>query len=81
MELNSFSLEISCLPPKVAHGEAVSRKNVYKENERIQYHCKQGFEHSVRAEAVCTSSGWSPEPSCEGNALCIIRRYDYKLCE
>lgn len=58
-------VEISCLPPKVAHGEAVSRKNVYKENERIQYHCKQGFEHSVRAEAVCTSSGWSPEPSCE----------------
>ncbi|XP_055480657.1 complement factor H-like isoform X2 [Psammomys obesus] len=58
-------VEISCTPPKVKNGVAVSHKPVYKENERYQYSCNQGYEYKERGDAVCTASGWNPQPSCE----------------
>uniref|UniRef100_H0WJU6 Complement factor H n=1 Tax=Otolemur garnettii TaxID=30611 RepID=H0WJU6_OTOGA len=58
-------VEISCKPPEVRNGYALSNKNIYRENERFQYKCNQGFEYSARGDAVCTKVGWSSEPSCE----------------
>uniref|UniRef100_A0A8C2MFT3 Sushi domain-containing protein n=1 Tax=Cricetulus griseus TaxID=10029 RepID=A0A8C2MFT3_CRIGR len=58
-------VEISCTPPVVANGQAVSKKPVYKENERYQYQCDRGFVYRERGDAVCTVSGWSPQPACE----------------
>nr|KAF6399637.1 complement factor H [Molossus molossus] len=55
---------ISCEVPKIANGEAISTKNSYKENERLQYRCREGYTYSDRAEAVCTRDGWAPSPSC-----------------
>nr|XP_021518026.1 complement factor H-like [Meriones unguiculatus] len=58
-------VEISCTPPEVKNGVAVSHKPFYKENERYQYSCNQGYEYKERGDAVCTASGWNPQPSCE----------------
>uniref|UniRef100_A0ABK0KZJ3 Complement factor H n=1 Tax=Rattus norvegicus TaxID=10116 RepID=A0ABK0KZJ3_RAT len=58
-------VEISCLPPRVENGDGIYLKPVYKENERFQYKCKQGFVYKERGDAVCTGSGWNPQPSCE----------------
>lgn len=56
---------ISCKAPEIRNGYPISPKTIYKENERFQYKCNQGFEYSVRGDALCTNSGWSPEPLCE----------------
>uniref|UniRef100_A0A8C8YQ33 Complement factor H n=1 Tax=Prolemur simus TaxID=1328070 RepID=A0A8C8YQ33_PROSS len=58
-------VEISCKLPEVRNGYPLSGKNIYKENERFQYKCNRGFEYSEKGDAVCTKSGWSPDPSCE----------------
>nr|XP_040134665.1 complement factor H-like [Ictidomys tridecemlineatus] len=58
-------VEISCTSPEIRNGYSVSPKKIYKENEIFQYKCNQGFENSERGNATCTSSGWSPTPSCE----------------
>uniref|UniRef100_A0A8C9QIJ7 Sushi domain-containing protein n=1 Tax=Spermophilus dauricus TaxID=99837 RepID=A0A8C9QIJ7_SPEDA len=58
-------VEISCTSPEIRNGYSVSPKKIYKENEIFQYKCNQGFENSERSNATCTSSGWSPIPSCE----------------
>ncbi|XP_048665722.1 complement factor H-like isoform X1 [Marmota marmota marmota] len=58
-------VEISCTSPEIRNGYSVSLKKIYKENEIFQYKCNQGFENSERGNATCTSSGWSPSPSCE----------------
>ncbi|KAM5144821.1 LOW QUALITY PROTEIN: complement factor H-like [Callospermophilus lateralis] len=49
---------------EIRNGHSVSLKKIYKENEIFQYKCNQGFENS-ESNATCTSSGWSPSPSCE----------------
>ncbi|XP_053769404.1 complement factor H isoform X4 [Desmodus rotundus] len=58
-------VEISCQRPEILHGEPASPKILYKENERLQYKCYQGYSYSERAEAVCTQFGWVPRPSCK----------------
>ncbi|XP_043424298.1 complement factor H-like isoform X2 [Prionailurus bengalensis] len=57
--------EISCQKPEIANGNAVSLKKTYKENERFQYTCHQGYEYSSKGDAICTASGWTPTPSCK----------------
>uniref|UniRef100_A0A8C9P3P3 Sushi domain-containing protein n=1 Tax=Spermophilus dauricus TaxID=99837 RepID=A0A8C9P3P3_SPEDA len=64
-EFNPLYLEISCTSPEIRNGYSVSPKKIYKENEIFQYKCNQGFENNERGNATCTSSGWSPSPSCE----------------
>ncbi|XP_008983383.4 complement factor H isoform X1 [Callithrix jacchus] len=58
-------VEISCKPPDVINGSPISKKNIYKENERFQYKCNMGYEYTTRGDSVCTESGWHPLPSCE----------------
>nr|XP_051676371.1 complement factor H isoform X3 [Oryctolagus cuniculus] len=58
-------VEISCNSPVITNGHSLSQKKIYKKNERFQYKCNPGFEYTERGDAVCTSSGWSPEPSCK----------------
>ncbi|KAL6073205.1 hypothetical protein STEG23_031593, partial [Scotinomys teguina] len=58
-------VEISCTRPEIEHGNGISKKQLYKENERYQYKCNQGFQYRERGDAVCTASGWNPTPSCE----------------
>uniref|UniRef100_UPI004038C72E complement factor H-like isoform X3 n=1 Tax=Callospermophilus lateralis TaxID=76772 RepID=UPI004038C72E len=58
-------MAISCTSPEIRNGYSISQKKIYKENERFQYKCNQGFEYSEKGNAICTSSGWSPTPSCE----------------
>ncbi|XP_057625640.1 complement factor H isoform X1 [Chionomys nivalis] len=58
-------VEISCTEPNVENGESLSKKTVYKENERYQYQCQKGFVYRERGDAICTASGWSPQPFCE----------------
>ncbi|XP_006892182.1 PREDICTED: complement factor H-like [Elephantulus edwardii] len=58
-------VEISCSIPEILNGRAVSTKKSYKENERLQYKCNQGFEYTERGDATCTKFGWSPSPSCK----------------
>uniref|UniRef100_A0A2K5RHR2 Sushi domain-containing protein n=1 Tax=Cebus imitator TaxID=2715852 RepID=A0A2K5RHR2_CEBIM len=57
--------EISCKPPDVVNGSPISKKNIFKENERFQYKCNMGYEYTARGDSVCTESGWNPLPSCE----------------
>ncbi|XP_051004275.1 complement factor H-like [Acomys russatus] len=56
---------ISCTRPEVEHGRAVSKNQVFKENERYQYTCNPGYVYRERGDAICTASGWSPQPFCE----------------
>nr|XP_036861967.1 complement factor H isoform X3 [Manis javanica] len=58
-------VEISCKIPDISNGYSISQKKTYKENERFQYKCNKGFEHSERGDAVCTKFGWAPGPSCK----------------
>ncbi|XP_021523689.2 complement factor H isoform X2 [Aotus nancymaae] len=58
-------VEILCKPPDVMNGSPVSKKNIFKENERFQYKCNMGYEYTARGDSVCTESGWHPLPSCE----------------
>ncbi|XP_036925234.1 complement factor H-like isoform X4 [Sturnira hondurensis] len=58
-------VEISCERPTILHGEPTSLKDLYKEKERLQYRCFQGYSYSERAEATCTESGWVPKPLCK----------------
>ncbi|XP_058556262.1 complement factor H-like isoform X3 [Neofelis nebulosa] len=58
-------VEISCQKPEIANGNAASLKKTYKENERFQYTCHQGYEYSSKGDAICTASGWTPTPSCK----------------
>ncbi|XP_041503568.1 complement factor H-like [Microtus oregoni] len=58
-------VEISCTAPEVENGVALSQKLSYKQNERFQYQCHQGFVYRERGDAICTASGWSPQPFCE----------------
>ncbi|XP_004756526.1 complement factor H isoform X1 [Mustela putorius furo] len=58
-------VEISCQKPAIANGQFSSPKQVYKENERLQYKCNSGYEYSDRGDAICTKSGWTPSPSCK----------------
>ncbi|XP_032173790.1 complement factor H-like isoform X4 [Mustela erminea] len=72
-------VEISCQKPEIANGQSSSPKQVYKENERLQYKCNSGYEYSDRGDAVCTKSGWTPSPSCK-EVVCgppSIRNGDY----
>uniref|UniRef100_A0A8C9KP74 Sushi domain-containing protein n=1 Tax=Panthera tigris altaica TaxID=74533 RepID=A0A8C9KP74_PANTA len=57
--------EISCQKPEIANGNAASLKKTYKENERFQYTCHQGYEYGSKGDAICTASGWTPTPSCK----------------
>uniref|UniRef100_A0A667IER2 Complement factor H n=1 Tax=Lynx canadensis TaxID=61383 RepID=A0A667IER2_LYNCA len=58
-------VEISCQKPEIANGNAASLKKTYKENERFRYTCHQGYEYSIKGDAICTASGWTPTPSCK----------------
>uniref|UniRef100_A0A452QGJ5 Complement factor H n=1 Tax=Ursus americanus TaxID=9643 RepID=A0A452QGJ5_URSAM len=56
--------EISCQEPEIVNGRPTSQKQIYKENERLQYQCNKGYEYTDRGDAVCTKFGWTPTPSC-----------------
>ncbi|XP_038204661.1 complement factor H-like isoform X3 [Arvicola amphibius] len=58
-------VEIYCTEPNAENIESLSKKTVYKENERYQYQCQKGFVYRERGDAICTASGWSPQPFCE----------------
>ncbi|XP_042557101.1 complement factor H-like isoform X1 [Dipodomys spectabilis] len=58
-------VEISCTLPEIQNGYPLSTGRVFKENERFQYKCHPGFDYTERGDAVCTASGWNPQPSCE----------------
>ncbi|XP_057582206.1 complement factor H isoform X1 [Hippopotamus amphibius kiboko] len=58
-------VEISCKLPTILNGNAVARKDIFKANERVQYQCAKGFQHSERGDTKCTESGWVPVPSCK----------------
>lgn len=79
MELNPFHLEISCQKPAIANGQFSSPKQVYKENERLQYKCNSGYEYSDRGDAICTKSGWTPSPSCKGDVIFFPYILPYSL--
>uniref|UniRef100_A0A452TEG7 Complement factor H n=1 Tax=Ursus maritimus TaxID=29073 RepID=A0A452TEG7_URSMA len=57
-------VEISCQEPEIVNGRPTSQKQIYKENERLQYQCNKGYEYTDRGDAVCTKFGWTPTPSC-----------------
>uniref|UniRef100_A0A8C3TXP1 Sushi domain-containing protein n=1 Tax=Catharus ustulatus TaxID=91951 RepID=A0A8C3TXP1_CATUS len=56
--------EISCDVPEIPHGYVRSPKRSYKENEIMQFFCKEGYKYGNRADALCTESGWNPPPYC-----------------
>ncbi|XP_028344096.1 complement factor H-like isoform X2 [Physeter macrocephalus] len=58
-------VDISCKQPTILNGYPVSRKEIYKANERVQYKCASGFEYRERGDATCTEFGWAPVPSCK----------------
>ncbi|XP_006171583.2 complement factor H-like, partial [Tupaia chinensis] len=65
-------VEISCELPEIRNGFSLSQKTTFRENERLQYKCHSGFVYRERGDAICTASGWSPSPFCEGNLLFIL---------
>ncbi|KAM6124478.1 LOW QUALITY PROTEIN: complement factor H-like [Pterocles gutturalis] len=56
--------EIICDVPKILHGYVHSPKGSYKEAERLQFGCEEGYRYGERADAQCTELGWNPTPYC-----------------
>ncbi|NWV87475.1 CFAH factor, partial [Machaerirhynchus nigripectus] len=56
--------EVICDVPDILHGYVRSPRKSYKENELMQYFCKEGYKYGNRADALCTESGWNPPPYC-----------------
>ncbi|NWS07731.1 CFAH factor, partial [Motacilla alba] len=56
--------EIVCDVPEIPNGYVRSPKKSYKENELMQFFCKEGYKYGNRADALCTESGWNPLPYC-----------------
>ncbi|NWT66601.1 CFAH factor, partial [Prunella himalayana] len=56
--------EIICDVPEIPHGYVRSPRKSYKENELMQFSCKEGYKYGNKADALCTESGWNPPPSC-----------------
>ncbi|XP_066094557.1 complement factor H-related protein 3-like [Saccopteryx bilineata] len=57
--------EITCDPPRFENGGYTPDRAVYKLEEVITYHCKNGFHPSTRGiKAKCTDKGWEPPPRC-----------------
>ncbi|NXM50324.1 CFAH factor, partial [Gymnorhina tibicen] len=56
--------EIICDVPEIPHGYVRSPRRSYKENELMQFFCKEGYKYGNRADALCTESGWNPRPYC-----------------
>ncbi|KAM6079502.1 complement factor H isoform 2-T2 [Theristicus caerulescens] len=56
--------EIICDVPKIPHGYVRSPKGSYKESERLQFACDEGYRYGERADTQCTESGWIPTPYC-----------------
>ncbi|KAM6262910.1 complement factor H-like isoform 2-T2 [Spheniscus humboldti] len=54
-----------------------SRKNVYKEGERVKYVCNDGY-HTERedGEVTCTKDDWSPPPRCIRKKSCMNIPFD-----
>ncbi|NXJ64234.1 CFAH factor, partial [Rostratula benghalensis] len=56
--------EIICDVPQILHGYVRSPKAFYKESERLQFACEEGYRYGERADVQCTESGWNPTPYC-----------------
>ncbi|NXN27810.1 CFAH factor, partial [Nycticryphes semicollaris] len=56
--------EIICNMPEILHGYVHSPKEFYKESERLQFSCEEGYRYGERADVQCTESGWHPTPYC-----------------
>ncbi|XP_018767612.3 complement factor H [Serinus canaria] len=56
--------EIICDLPEIPHGYVRSPRKSYKENELMQFFCKEGYKYGNKADALCTASGWNPPPYC-----------------
>ncbi|XP_005050582.1 PREDICTED: complement factor H [Ficedula albicollis] len=56
--------EISCDVPEIPNGYVRSQRKSYKDNEVMQFFCKEGYKYGNRADALCTESGWNPPPYC-----------------
>ncbi|KAM7014081.1 complement factor H [Passerculus sandwichensis] len=56
--------EINCDVPEILHGYVRSPRKSYKENELMQFFCKEGYKYGNKADALCTASGWNPPPYC-----------------
>ncbi|XP_040263211.1 complement factor H isoform X4 [Bufo bufo] len=57
---------IRCTVPVIDHGSVQnSRKQVYSNNEVMQFTCKTGFQANRNGQSTCTKDDWIPKPSCE----------------
>ncbi|XP_044158352.1 complement receptor type 1-like [Bufo gargarizans] len=57
---------IQCSVPVIDHGSVQnSRKQVYSNNEVMQFTCEMGFQANKNGQSTCTKDDWIPKPSCE----------------
>ncbi|KAM3841644.1 complement factor H-like [Vipera latastei] len=57
-------LEITCQANHIEHGTILSPNSIYKEGERIQFSCNEGYRYVDRPDALCTKNGWSTKLQC-----------------
>ncbi|XP_067996989.1 complement factor H isoform X1 [Melanerpes formicivorus] len=56
--------EILCNVPKIMHGYVRSSRRTFKESEKLQFSCDEGYAYGERADVRCTEAGWNPTPYC-----------------
>nr|XP_060630534.1 complement factor H-like isoform X2 [Anolis sagrei ordinatus] len=59
-----ISQEITCEPPNIAHGSVRNSKTIYRDGERIQISCNDGYRPADRDDATCTRDGWNTRVEC-----------------
>ncbi|XP_066503147.1 complement factor H-related protein 1-like [Hoplias malabaricus] len=69
--------EISCTPPKIAHGTITDGKMEYSENELLKYVCNEGY-RPRRGAPKCLKTGWSITPECE-EMTCLLGSITYGI--
>ncbi|XP_067323699.1 complement factor H isoform X1 [Anolis sagrei] len=57
-------VEITCEPPNIAHGGVRNSKTIYRNGERIQISCDDGYKPADREDATCTRDGWNTRVEC-----------------
>ncbi|XP_067323697.1 complement factor H-related protein 5-like isoform X15 [Anolis sagrei] len=56
--------KITCEPPNIAHGGVRNSKTIYRDGERIQISCDDGYRPADRDDATCTWDGWNTRVEC-----------------
>ena len=87
-EFNEFTsliiISVDCGLPVAPRNGSLESYTVTTEGSEVFYSCNPGLVPEGRMRAVCTNSGWSPNPadlSCIDDGMCLMCNESCDLCK